>query len=60
MSSGIREVHALFAQPRASALLRREPRDAGDGALLLCNVNGVFKSTDDGKTFRLVCKSQVE
>ena len=35
--------------------------DWKDGAIIyLCNMNGIYKSTDSGRTFKLVCGSQVK
>ena len=34
------------------------PDHSNMGTLFFCNIHGIFKSTDGGETFRLVCESR--
>ena len=36
------------------------PDRSNRNTLFFCNIHGIFKSTDGGKTFRLVLRSEVE
>jgi len=56
---GSRLVGAPAGACVSSGLTCIHPDDDDAKILFLCNVNGIYKSTDEGRTFKLVCVSQV-
>ena len=59
--SGNAQVHSEGAAVALNAGVSCVLPDTEDASTLyLCNIHGVFKTTDLGKTYRLVCRSPVK